>query len=427
MLALELIYFFFVLVMLGQAVFSVYLTIYAWEVPERIEQAESPKKFEKPRLSFSILLPAREEQAVIGETIRSIAAANYPSVLLQIMVVCEQSDLETIAAAESSIVRHQIKNAKVISFSDGPINKPHGLNVALGYATKDSTVIFDAEDSVHPDIFNIANTLFLNTEADVIQAGVQLMNYDSRWFSSHNVLEYYFWFRSRMHFHARVKMVPLGGNTVFFLTNQLRQVGGWDENCLTEDAEIGVRLSARGAIVVATYDAEHVTKEETPATVAQFIKQRTRWNQGFIQVLRKGEWKKYKGFWRKTFCVYTFAFPFAQSLFFALAPFALILGLTTKFSVLLSLFGFVPILIVFLQLTINLVGMHEFISEQHLKRKLRIYLLMIITFIPYQILLSIGAVRAAYRDLRGQANWEKTDHEGQHRPAERAPTLEQVT
>lgn len=424
MLAFEFTYLLFLMIMLSQAIFSLYLTIYTWEVPDRLEQAESPKHFLIPAISFSILLPAREEEAVIGETILSIAAANYPPGLLEILVVCEHSDKATIYAAKNAIAAHNITNAKVIDFSDGPINKPHGLNVALSAATKDSTVIFDAEDSVHPDIFNIANTLFIEKQVDVIQAGVQLMNYDSHWFSSHNVLEYYFWFRSRMHFHTRTKMVPLGGNTVFFLTDELRQIGGWDENCLTEDAEIGIRLSVKGASIYATYDAEHVTREETPATIRQFVKQRTRWNQGFIQVLHKRRWLGYKGFWRKTFCVYTFAFPFAQAIFFILTPFALLIGFTTKFPVLLSLFGFTPVLVVFLQLAINLVGLHEFISEQKLKRKLRIYLLMVITFIPYQTLLSIGALRAAHREVRGQNNWEKTVHEGRHRGCSVTPEVE---
>ena len=63
--------------------------------------------------------------------------------------------------------------------------------------------IFDAEDEPHPDIFNVVNTVMLREEAQVVQCGVQLMNYADRWFSALNVLEYFFWFKSRMHYHAR--------------------------------------------------------------------------------------------------------------------------------------------------------------------------------------------------------------------------------
>ena len=75
--------------------------------------------------------------------------------------------------------------------------------------------IFDAEDEPHPDILNVVNTVMPREGAPVVQCGVQLMNYADRWFSALNVLEYFFWFKSRMHYHAAVGMVPLGGNTVF--------------------------------------------------------------------------------------------------------------------------------------------------------------------------------------------------------------------
>jgi len=41
-------------------------------------------------------------------------------------------------------------------------------------------------------------------------------------------------------------MVPLGGNTVFLRRDLLEQIGGWDQDCLTEDADVGIRLSTTG-------------------------------------------------------------------------------------------------------------------------------------------------------------------------------------
>ena len=73
---------------------------------------------------------------------------------------------------------------------------------------------------------------------------MQLVNFRFSWLTVRNVLEYYFWFRSRLHFHARQGFIPLGGNTVFIRTEVLRSVSGWDPDCLAEDCELGVRLSA---------------------------------------------------------------------------------------------------------------------------------------------------------------------------------------
>ena len=69
----------------------------------------------------------------------------------------------------------------------------------------------------------------------------------------------------------------------------LDMTGGWDGDCLAEDCELGVRLSTRGARVAVAYDPEVVTREETPGSLVSLFKQRTRWNQGFLQVL--GYWQ----------------------------------------------------------------------------------------------------------------------------------------
>ena len=113
---------------------------------------------------------------------------------------------------------------RVITFSDKPINKPHGLNVGLRNTTHEVVTIFDSEDDIHPDIFNIVNTVMSTEGARVVQCGVQLMNYHSRWFSALNVLEYFFWFKSRLHYHAALGMTPLGGNTVFFARTPVKNV-----------------------------------------------------------------------------------------------------------------------------------------------------------------------------------------------------------
>src|SRR4030095_7656831 len=111
-----------------------------------------------------------------------------------------------------------------------------------------------------------------------------------------------------------VGMIPLGGNTVFIRRNLLTSVGGWDEQCLTEDAEIGLRLSAPGQPIRVIYDAQHVTREETPDTVASFIKQRTRWHQGFLQVLKKGVWRSLPRMSQRILAIYTLSYPLFQAL-----------------------------------------------------------------------------------------------------------------
>src|SRR5664280_292225 len=91
------------LALFGQSLFSLYLMLYSWEHPQRIEASGGPRSFLPPRLSFTVLLPARHEERVIRQTIRHVLSANYPAHLLEVAVICHCDDTGTIAEAERTI------------------------------------------------------------------------------------------------------------------------------------------------------------------------------------------------------------------------------------------------------------------------------------------------------------------------------------
>lgn len=404
--------------LVAQSLFSIYLMLYTWEHPERLEASRGPTTYLPPSLSFSVLLPARNEEAVIYETIKRAWDADYPSDLLEVVVICHADDYGTIAEADRAVREIGSPRVRVETFSDGPINKPHGLNVGLERTENEVVTIFDAEDDIDTEIFNIINTVMLEREASVVQAGVQLMNFRDRWFSAHNCLEYFFYFKSRLHYHAKVGMIPLGGNTVFMRRSLIETVGGWDEHCLTEDADIGLRISALGEPTHVVYDAQHVTREETPDSVGQFIRQRTRWAQGFLQVLEKRSWLSLNTLGQKLLAAYTFAFPIVQALLSLLWPPAVVALIWLEAPVLVAIFTCLPLYALLLQLALSVVGVYVFAHEYHLKVPLWVPLSVTVTFLPYQWLLGISAVRAFYRQLRNQTSWEKTSHAGAHRRPE---------
>ena len=224
-----------------------------------------------------------------------------------------------------------------------PKNKPKALNTALPLCRGDIVGVFDAEDEVHPGLLRLFEARFEESGADVVQAGVQLMNVQTSWWSLRNCLEYYFWFRSRLHFHADQRFIPLGGNTVFTKTRLLREVGGWDRDCLAEDCEIGVRLSTRGARVAVAYDPQAVTREETPGSISALVKQRTRRDQGVLQVYRKGEWRKLPSRRQRLLARYTLAMPFLQAATGVLLPVSLASMFVLKVPVPMALVTFLPL------------------------------------------------------------------------------------
>jgi len=401
-----------------QSAYSAMLMLYAWENEERHNRNSVPRSYERPALRFTLLLPARHEEAVIQETIQRMVALNYPPALVQTLVVIEAGDAGTIAKVEEKVSELRaagVSNIELVTFDDPPINKPHGLNVGLRKAWGDIVTIFDAEDEPHPDILNVVNTVMLRENAPVVQCGVQLMNHADRWFCALNVLEYFFWFKSRMHYHAALNMVPLGGNTVFIRRDLLVGLNGWDQYCLTEDADIGIRLSADGVPIRVLYDDQHVTREETPPTVTQFIKQRTRWNQGFLQVLGKGEWMRLPSWPQRLLALYTLGFPILQAVTILYLPVSLYLMLFAKAPVLVAMISTLPLYAVLIQLIISVAGLYEFTRIHRLPHSVSATFGLIAAYLPYQWLLGYAALRAAWRQLLHVNTWEKTQHIGAHR------------
>jgi glycosyltransferase XagB len=409
------------LVLTLQAAYSTVLMLYVWEDRARSESNRAPATFEPPHHRFTLLLPARHEEEVIQDTIQRVVDLRYPRALVQILVIIEAGDAGTIAKVREKLAalgRQGIRNVRLLVFSDPPINKPHGLNVGLRAATGDIVTIFDSEDEPHPDLLNIVNTVVRRegpARTPVIQCGVQLMNYADRWFSALNVLEYFFWFKSRMHYHAAVGMVPLGGNTVFIRRDLLVDLGGWDQECLTEDADVGIRLSARRVPVRVIYDDAHVTREETPPSVSQFVRQRTRWDQGFLQVLAKREWRDLPRLSQRLLALYTLAFPLVQALTVVYVPISVWMMVYAKVPVPVAMLSSLPLYMLALQLLISVLGLIEFTSLHRLRAAPVDMLRLVLAYLPYQALLGFAAVRAVWRLARGNVGWEKTRHVGAHR------------
>jgi cellulose synthase/poly-beta-1,6-N-acetylglucosamine synthase-like glycosyltransferase len=386
--------------------------LHAWRTPQHLAATRFSSTPVEPRRSFSLLVPARHEQEVLGDTLDAIAAMDHPD--FEIIAIIGHDDPETELVAREAADRHPGVVQVVIDHSV-PKSKPKGMNTALKYCRGDVVGVFDAEDEVHPRLLRLVDARFTETGADVVQGGVQLMNVHTSWWSLRNCLEYYFWFRSRLHFHAEARFIPLGGNTVFIRTDLLRAAGGWDGECLAEDCELGVRLSTEGAKVVVAYDPEVVTREETPGSLTSLVKQRTRWCQGFLQVLRKGEWRRLPTRGQRLLARYTLTMPFLQAFTGLMIPVAVALMLFAKVPTWVALLTFLPIVPTLMTLCVETAGLGEFGRVYGVRIRPRDYLRLLLGALPYQILLAFAAARSVIRELRGEGSWEKTEHTGAHR------------
>jgi cellulose synthase/poly-beta-1,6-N-acetylglucosamine synthase-like glycosyltransferase len=400
---------------------TVWWMLHAWRDPKTYDATGFASEAGLPSLSFSLLVPARHEQGVLAETLHQLDLLDYP--LFEIIVIVGHDDPATAVVAEAATVRHPDR-IRVVVDDNWPKNKPKALNTALPFCKGDVVGVFDAEDEVDRRLLRAVDRAFRATGAEVVQGGVQLINFRSSWFSLRNCLEYFFWFRSRLHLHEQHHFIPLGGNTVFVRTDVLRLVGGWDGDCLAEDCELGVRLSALGAGISVCYDPHLVTREETPDTLLSLLKQRTRWNQGFLQVLRKGEWRRLRTRSERMLARYTLAQPFLQAFAGIAIPFAIVTALVSSVPVGVALITFLPAIPTIAMVVFEAVGLREFCRVYYVRPRAIDYLRLLVGAPFYQVVLAAAACRAVLRELRGDHSWEKTAHSGAHRDPAAAPLID---
>jgi cellulose synthase/poly-beta-1,6-N-acetylglucosamine synthase-like glycosyltransferase len=218
-----------------------------------------------------------------------------------------------------------------------------------------------------------------------------------------------------LHFHARHGVIPLGGSTVFVRTNLVRATGGWDDECLAEDCELGIRLSSLGATTVVAYSPDLVTREETPVSIHGLFRQRIRWDQGFLQVLRKRDWAKLPTARQRWFARYTLAMPFIQAASWLVIPIEAATVPFLHLPIALAVLTFALFVPFAVTVALDTVAYAEFCAAYGVPTRKRDYVSLVISAPPYQIILAAAAAAAVVREIKGQRGWDQTEHIGAHR------------
>jgi cellulose synthase/poly-beta-1,6-N-acetylglucosamine synthase-like glycosyltransferase len=386
---------------------------------------------------FSLIVPALDEAAVIGQTIDTLVQQTHPDV--EIVISLAEGDDATIHEARAAAAN--LSRVVLVIRDYDKSSKPQQLNAALELCSGDYVGVFDAEDDVAVDLLLHVEALIDETDADVVQGGVQLVNLDlpvpenatflrrcwtrlRGWYCVHNDMEYFFWFSSRMFYQVDQGFVPLGGNTVFIRRELLQKVGGWPLS-LTEDCALGVQLAVEhNAKVVAAYEPRLTTREETPPRLfgkGSLDRQRRRWHQGFLSVLLDGKWRQMPSVQQRLMALYILAMPFIQAANALMLSVSIvtIVWLTAPVGYVLWMFSpFIPIITT---MSLQLVGLHEFSRQFEQNARPWHYASLALGNYLYQMVLAWSAVMGVKRLIAGENNWLKTVHDGLHRSVTVSP------
>ena len=232
----------------------------------------------------SLHVPAyNEPPEMVIATLESLLALDYPS--YEIIMVDDNTKDPAVWGPVAAFCRQS-----GISFhhlEDWPGFKSGALNYALGVTDPRAEVVgvVDSDYLVDADWLRRTAPLF----ADPAVAFVQTPQHYRDWEHSSYLRRLFYsyeYFFSVTQASRNERDAPIFGGTMGLIRRSaLEEVGGWDEWCITEDAELSLRLLRRG------WSGLHVERPfgrgVMPLTFEALKRQRFRWCFGGVQILRK--------------------------------------------------------------------------------------------------------------------------------------------
>lgn len=243
---------------------------------------DKPLKVKKDH-RFMAIIPAHNEEAVVGNLIESLKKQNYEKKLYDIYVIADNCTDNTAKVAKDAgaIVYERFNNAKK--------TKGYALDWFLKQkieenAPYDAFFVFDADNIVHPDFIKNMNKKLCQGE-DVVQGYRDIKNPTDSWITAGYAL--FYWTMHRFYHLARYNLglSPLLNGTGFMVKFDIVKPQGWDTVTLTEDIEFSLKRIIKGKKLGWATDA--ICYDEQPVGFKQSWSQRSRWTVGHMQCMKE--------------------------------------------------------------------------------------------------------------------------------------------
>lgn len=289
---------------IGLMSFKLWMMIVAMrnrQVPSTQEELDAMSVDDCPVISM--LIPLYKEGEIIPQIFRYLLEFDYPEEKLDIIFIFESTDTET---ADAFLAMNPPPRFKALLSPDvQPKTKPKAMNVAFKEAKGDIIVIYDAEVLPEKDQpKKAALMLKKHPEAMYLHSKMDVYNETANWLTRLYTGEFSYFYDFFL--PGLVKCgypLPISGHSTYFRREVIERVGAWDAYNVAEDCDIGIRIFRKGfgsGMILESY-----TWEQSTTTISTWVRQRTRWIQGFIQtsivqlrypLLLKRELKGWKNF-----------------------------------------------------------------------------------------------------------------------------------
>lgn len=265
---------------------------------------------------FAILVPAHNEEKVIGSLLDSLNKQSYPREFFDVYVACDACNDATPEIAK--------EYGGIALLRNDPLHpgKTQNIRWALNNIPLDeyeAVVIFDADNLANPHFLSQMNDyLEAHPGAEAVQGYLDTKNFSDSWLTRVYALAY--WYTNRFWQLARANWglsATLGGTGLVITVSCIKRLG-WDLQSLTEDLEFSAKLVLSGGKV--HWNEWAITYDEKPLSYLASHRQRLRWMQGHYWV----GWHYGPKLLAKFFT--TFRFQYLDYFLYLLTPFIVILS-----------------------------------------------------------------------------------------------------
>ncbi len=237
-----------------------------------------------PKVSLQV--PAYNEPLeVVEKTLRTLARMNYPN--FEVLLIDNNTPDEATWRPLETLCRELGPNFKCLHLDMWPGYKSGALNFALTQTAPDAEIIaiIDADYQVQPEYLNELVPYFIDPKIAFVQTPQDYRDYKGNPFLEACYDAYKYFFEVSMPSRNEHNAIIFCGTMGLIRKSVVQEIGGWDEWCITEDAEASLRILKLG------YNSIYINKAYghgiMPLNFEGLKKQRFRWCFGGVQVLRK--------------------------------------------------------------------------------------------------------------------------------------------
>jgi cellulose synthase/poly-beta-1,6-N-acetylglucosamine synthase-like glycosyltransferase len=251
----------------------------------------------------SFLLPAYNEERIIGRTIESIdrASSKYNG-KTEIVVVNDGSTDNTAEVIATAMRNLKYASGKALAIPNS--GKGFALTYGLERTSGDVVYRIDSDSVLHEDAISPIVNHFRDPAVGSVSGLILPLEEETAYQKSVVLLHIIFMFVIRRAQELADSILVQSGAFSVFRKDALVKVGGWADNMLGEDGEITTRLARAG--YRNEFEPDSLVYSEVPNTLHSILNQRARWAAGYFHA-------------RGSNLVHAMEFKYPRSIFFLIS------------------------------------------------------------------------------------------------------------